>query len=53
MTVTMWESLDAIRGFAGEDCEAAHVAPCARESLSHFDARCLHYEVAFEDTPKA
>jgi heme-degrading monooxygenase HmoA len=50
-TITYFESLDAIRRFAGEDCEAAHVAPPARALLSRFDPRCLHYQVAVEDKP--
>jgi heme-degrading monooxygenase HmoA len=48
-TITYFESLDAIRRFAGEDCEAAHVAPRGRELLERFDPRCLHYEVVVED----
>jgi len=51
MTVTHFESLDAIRRFAGDDCEAAHVAPRGRELLTRFDLRCLHYELVVEDTP--
>jgi len=42
----MWfDSLDAVRAFAGEDYEAAVVPPKARQLLSHFDARSAHYEV--------
>lgn len=51
MTVTFFDSLDAVRGFAGDDFEAAHVAPRGRELLARFDARCLHYELVVEDTP--
>jgi heme-degrading monooxygenase HmoA len=52
MTLTRFTSLAAIRGFAGEDYEAAHVAPRARELLSRFDARCQHFEWVVEDEPK-
>jgi len=52
MTITRFESLDAIRRFAGEDCEAAHVAPRGRELLARFDPRCLHYELVVEDAPR-
>jgi heme-degrading monooxygenase HmoA len=52
MTITRFESLDAIRRFAGEDSEAAHVAPRGRELLTRFDARCLHYELVVEDKPR-
>lgn len=51
LTITRFETLDAIRGFAGDDLEAAHVAPYARELLSHFDARCQHFEIVVEDKP--
>lgn len=51
MTITQFDSLDAIRRFAGADCEAAHVAARARELLSHFEARCQHFEIVFDDTP--
>jgi len=51
MTLTRFKSLDAIRGFAGEDYEAAHVAPRARELLSRYDARCQHFEWVIEDEP--
>lgn len=48
-TLTRFASLEAIRVFAGDDCEAAHVAPRARELLSRFDARCQHLECVIED----
>jgi heme-degrading monooxygenase HmoA len=51
MTITRFASLEAIRKFAGEDYEAAHVAPRARELLSRFDARCQHFDVVIEDAP--
>jgi heme-degrading monooxygenase HmoA len=44
VTVTLFDSLDAVRAFAGEDYEAAVVPPEARELLSRFDARSRHYE---------
>jgi len=51
VTLTRFKSIDAIRAFAGEDYEAAHVAPRARELLSRFDARCQHFEWMVEDEP--
>jgi len=51
MTLTRFTSLEAIRNFAGDDYEAAHVAPRARELLSRFDARCQHFELVIEDEP--
>ena len=45
ITVMWFDSLDAVRGFAGEDYEAAVVPPQARALLSRFDERSQHYEV--------
>jgi heme-degrading monooxygenase HmoA len=45
VTVTYFESLDAVRAFAGEDYELAVVPPEARELLTRFDERSRHYEV--------
>ena len=44
VTLTFFESLDAVRAFAGEDYEVAVVPPQARELLSRFDQRSVHYE---------
>ncbi len=48
ITVMWFDSLDAVRIFAGEDYEVAVVPPAARAVLSHFDARSQHYEVRAE-----
>jgi heme-degrading monooxygenase HmoA len=45
VTIMEFESLDAVRAFAGEDYEVAVVPPQARVLLSRFDARSQHYEV--------
>jgi antibiotic biosynthesis monooxygenase (ABM) superfamily enzyme len=45
VTIMWFDSLDAVRIFAGEDYEAAVVLPKARALLAHFDARSQHYEV--------
>jgi len=44
VTLTRWNSLDAVRAFAGEDYERAVVPPEARALLSRFDETSLHYE---------
>jgi mannose-6-phosphate isomerase-like protein (cupin superfamily) len=49
VVVTRWESIDAIRAFAGEDIEAAVVEPEARAALADFDARVRHIELHDED----
>ena len=43
--MTYFESLDAVRAFAGEDYELAVVPPEARELLTRFEERSRHYEV--------
>jgi heme-degrading monooxygenase HmoA len=45
ITVMWFDSLEAVRIFAGEDYEVAVVPPKARAVLSHFDERSQHYEV--------
>ena len=51
MTITHFDSIEAIRAFAGADCEKAHIAPEAQHLLSRWDDRVAHYEVAFDDRP--
>jgi len=48
VTVMWFDSLEAVRAFAGEDYEVAVVPPKARLLLSRFDARSQHYEVKAE-----
>ena len=43
ITLTLWESLDAIREFAGKDYEMAVVPPEAKTLLVRFDERSEHY----------
>ena len=45
VTLTLFESLDAVRAFAGDDDELAKVSPEARTLLSRFDERAAHFEV--------
>jgi heme-degrading monooxygenase HmoA len=45
ITVMWFDSLAAIRTFAGDDHEVAVVPPKARAVLSRFDERSQHYEV--------
>jgi len=45
VTVMWFDSLGAVRAFAGEDYEAAVVPATARRLLTRFDARSAHYEV--------
>jgi heme-degrading monooxygenase HmoA len=48
ITIMIFDSLEAIREFAGEDYEVAVVPPKARAVLSHFDERSQHYEIRAE-----
>jgi hypothetical protein len=48
VTVMWFESIDAVRVFAGEDYEVAVVPLKARALLARFDARSQHYEVRAE-----
>ena len=48
MTLTTWESLDAIRAFAGDDLERAKYYPEDASFLLEFEPRVVHYEVAGE-----
>ncbi len=45
ITMMWFESLDAVRAFAGADYDVAVVPPAARALLSRFDARSAHYDV--------
>jgi heme-degrading monooxygenase HmoA len=45
VTMTFWESLEAIRGFAGQDIEVAKYYPEDQDFLLEFEANVVHYEV--------
>ncbi|TXL71634.1 antibiotic biosynthesis monooxygenase [Vineibacter terrae] len=45
LAVTLWESRDSIRAFAGDDIEAAVVEPEARAVLAAFEEVARHFEV--------
>lgn len=46
--ITMWDSMQAIREFAGQNPEAAVVEPEARSLLTDFDAHVRHFEVVHD-----
>lgn len=48
VTIMRFDSLEAIREFAGENYEVAVVPDKARAILSHFDERSQHYEIRAE-----
>ncbi len=48
VTICWFDSLDAVREFAGDDYETSVVPPKARDLLSRFDDRSRHYETRLE-----
>jgi antibiotic biosynthesis monooxygenase (ABM) superfamily enzyme len=46
VTLTRFDSLDAIRAFAGEDYEAPVLEPEALALLARYEPRAVHYETA-------
>jgi len=45
LSETIFDSMDAVRAFAGEDCTLAVVPPEARELLARFDQRSRHCDI--------
>ena len=45
ITLTFWKDLDSIKGFAGEDVEAAKYYPEDQDFLLEFEPNVVHYEV--------
>jgi hypothetical protein len=48
VVLTRWESLDAVRAFAGPELDVPVIEPEAQALLSHADERALHYETVVE-----
>ena len=48
VTILLFDSLDAVRAFAGADYETAVVPPEARRLLAHFDPKSVHYETILQ-----
>lgn len=48
VTITLFDSMEAVRAFAGEDHAHSVVPPEARALLSRFDDESGHYEVVEE-----
>ncbi len=45
VTIMWFDSLEAVKAFAGEDYTVAVVLPKARQLLSRFDSHSAHYQV--------
>ncbi len=48
VSLTFFDSMEAVKVFAGENYEKAVVSPEARRLLSRFDERSEHFEVMLE-----
>jgi antibiotic biosynthesis monooxygenase (ABM) superfamily enzyme len=46
VTLTRFDTLDAIRAFAGEEYETPVLEPTARALLSRYDQRAQHFETS-------
>lgn len=51
LVVTEWESIQAIKKFAGESAEVAVVPPAAQAMMVSYDTEVIHYEIV-EDMDK-
>ena len=51
--VTEWESLEAIRAFAGSRVEAAVVPSQVQELMASYDSEVVHYEIRDQYDPSA
>ena len=49
VVITFWQSLDAVREFAGDDLERAVVSEEIAPLLLYYDQRVRHYDVVVED----
>lgn len=49
IVVTRWQSMQAVRAFAGDDPDAAVVEEEAAAVLTDYDTRVRHYEIVTED----
>jgi len=51
ITIMLWDSLDAIRAFAGPDFETSIIPEERRKYLSHHEAKAKHYEIVANHWP--
>lgn len=52
VTIMVFDTIEAVREFAGDEYERAVVPKNARELLSRFDERSQHYEIREEKSAK-
>jgi hypothetical protein len=46
VVATVWDSLDSVKAFAGEDYGQAVIEPVVRDLLDRFDERVSHFTLA-------
>lgn len=46
VVATVWDSIDSVKAFAGEDCGKAVVEPIVRDLLERFDDDVTHFTLA-------
>ena len=51
ITIMLWDSLDAIRAYAGDDYETSIVPEERRKYLSRHDRTAVHYQVTSAHMP--
>ena len=51
VVATVWESIDAVRAFAGDDYERAVVEPIVGDLLERFDDEVTHFTLAVAARP--
>jgi len=52
-SITLFESMDDVRAFAGDDADRAVVEPAARQALTRWDERVTHHDVVTDLPPTA
>lgn len=53
ITIMLWDSIDALRAFAGPNYEASIIPEERRRYLSRHDAKAAHYEIVSTHKPVA
>ena len=48
ITIMLFDDIQSVKQFVGEDYEQSYVPARAREILSHYDDRAQHYEIINE-----
>jgi hypothetical protein len=49
VVATVWESIGAVKAFAGDDYERAVVEPIVSDLLTRFDEHVTHFTLALAD----